>query len=98
MTRCTYTKTEERAMSKYQDVFDYANPYESDAYAMDAGHGWDRLAAIAGEYHRGEISWEQAKTWCDDNRRDMEDTYAAEFPTCETCGEPIDYCLGHGVI
>ncbi|HSX68446.1 hypothetical protein [Nocardioides sp.] len=30
--------------------------------------------------------------FCDDE----ED--AEEWPTCETCGEPIDYCLGHGVI
>ena len=53
-------------------VFDYANPYESDAYALDThGHGWDRLAAIAGEYHRGEITWAQARTWCDDNARDL---------------------------
>jgi hypothetical protein len=59
-------------MSAYQDVWGYANPYESDAYAMDAGHGWDRLAAIAGEYERGEISWERATRLCDDNRRDLE--------------------------
>lgn len=59
--------------TKYQRVFDYANPHESDAYAMDdAGHGWDRLASIAGEYERGEISWEQAKQACRDNARDLD--------------------------
>lgn len=58
--------------TKYQRVFDYANPYESDAYALDPhGHGWDRLAAIAGEYHRGEITWEQAMAWCDENEADL---------------------------
>lgn len=57
---------------RHARVFDYANPYESDAYANDpTGHGWDRLAAIAGEFSRGEISWSQARAWCDDNARDL---------------------------
>jgi hypothetical protein len=71
-------------MSKYQEVFEYANPYESDAYAMDSGHGWDRLASIAGEYQRGEISWAQAVEWCDDNRRDMEESTTDPIMAGET--------------
>lgn len=59
--------------TRYARVFDYASPYTSDAYAVDSGHGWDRLASIAGEYSRGEITWAQARTWCDDNARDMEE-------------------------
>lgn len=58
--------------TRYARVFEYADPYRSDAYALDPqGHGWDRLAAIAGEYHRGEITWRQARVWCDDNARDL---------------------------
>lgn len=58
--------------SRYQRVYDYADPYRSTAYEMDAsGHGWDRLAAIAGEYERGEIAWEAARKWCDENARDL---------------------------
>ncbi|UTT65234.1 hypothetical protein NMQ01_10975 [Janibacter sp. CX7] len=58
--------------TRYARVFDYADPYRSDAYALDPhGHGWDRLAAIAGEYQRGEITWRQARAWCDDNARDL---------------------------
>lgn len=63
--------------TRYARVFDYADPYTSDAYAADDGHGWDRLAAIAGEYDRREITWEQARALCDDNARDL----AATFPT-----------------
>jgi hypothetical protein len=58
-------------MTKYERVFAYADPYRSDAYAMDSGHGWDRLAAIAGEYERGERTWESARQLCDDNARDL---------------------------
>lgn len=58
--------------SRYARVYDYADPYRSNAYSLDPhGHGWDRLAAIAGEYARGEISWDQARAWCDDNLRDL---------------------------
>lgn len=58
--------------SRHTRVFDYADPYGSDAYALDPqGHGWDRLAAIAGEHQRGEISWAQARAWCDENKRDL---------------------------
>jgi hypothetical protein len=69
--------TNDNKPTRYQRVYDYADPYTSDAYALDAkGHGWDRLAAIAGEYHRGEITWEQARAWCDDNARDLEELAA----------------------
>ena len=58
--------------TEYQRVFDHADPYRSDAYANDPhGHGWDRLAAIAGEYHRGEITWAQGEDVVDDNARDL---------------------------
>jgi hypothetical protein len=64
--------TTDARQERYARVFDYANPYESDAYANDpTGHGWDRLAAIAGEFSRGEISWETAVKWLDDNARDL---------------------------
>lgn len=62
----------ESGVSRFRQIFDYANPYRSDAYALDPkGHGWDRLTCIAGEYERGEIGWEQAIEWCDDNARDL---------------------------
>lgn len=58
--------------SRYQQVYEYADPYRSTAYEMDdSGHGWDRLAAIAGEYERGEITWRQARAWCDENAADL---------------------------
>lgn len=57
---------------RYARVFDYADPYRSTAYANDpTGHGWDRLACIAGEYARGEIDWLTARQWCHDNWRDL---------------------------
>lgn len=60
------------ASKRYAKVFDYADPYNSDAYGLDAlGHGWDRLAAIAGEHSRGEISWTEAREMCDENARDL---------------------------
>ena len=65
-------------VSKYTRVFDYASPYTSTAYEMDAtGAGWDRLAAIAGEYERGEITWKQATAWCDDTERELLELAAA---------------------
>ena len=57
--------------SKYQRVIEYADPYTSELYGTASGHAWDRLASIAGEYERGEITWERAKELCDDNVQDM---------------------------
>jgi hypothetical protein len=59
-------------VSRYQDVFDYAKPYESELFELDpAGHAWDRLAAIAGEYDRGERTWDSAKALVDDTVADL---------------------------
>lgn len=35
----------------------------------------------------------------DDNERDCDDYCDDDgFGDCDICGEPIDYCLGHGTI
>lgn len=59
------------SVSKYQSVWDYAGAFTSDDYALDDGHGWDRLAAIAGEYERGELDWPTAVRLCDENAADV---------------------------
>lgn len=59
------------SVSKYQRVLDYSGAYTSDDYSLDDGHGWDRLAAIAGEYERGEIDWPTAKRFCEENGSDV---------------------------
>lgn len=59
------------SVSKYQRVWDYSGAYTSDDFALDDGHGWDRLAAIAGEHERGEIDWPTAKRLCDETREEV---------------------------
>jgi hypothetical protein len=78
--------------ARYAKVFDYANPYESDVYGKDpAGHGWDRLTAIAGEFARGEISWEQAVAWCDENARDL--ARVKDTTTCTCAAQYLDSAI-----
>ena len=65
-------KTPTQREARYAKVYAYANPYESDAYALDPhGHGWDRLAALAGEYARGENTWADTKRMLDENAADL---------------------------
>lgn len=54
---------------RYERVMAYADAGRSVVYELDAGHRWDRLASIAGEYARGEVSWPTAQAWLDDNAR-----------------------------
>lgn len=65
------------SVSKYQRVWDYSGAFTSDDYALDDGHGWDRLAAIAGEHERGEIDWSTAARLCDENAADVRRAAAA---------------------
>jgi hypothetical protein len=66
------TPTPGQREKRYAKVYDYARPYESDAYALDPhGHGWDRLAALAGEYARGERPWAETKRMLDENAADL---------------------------
>lgn len=53
-------------ITRYQQILDYVNPYASRAYELASGHVWDRLAAIAAEFDRGELTWEQATALADD--------------------------------
>lgn len=62
-------------VSKYQKVWEYSGAYTSDAYAADSGHAWDRLAAIAGEYERGDRDWKSARALVDDTTREVESRY-----------------------
>lgn len=64
-------------ISKYQRVWDFSGAFSSDAYASDEGHSWDRLACIAGEYERGELSWSDARRLIADTTADAERAYAA---------------------
>lgn len=83
------------AVSKYQRVWDYSGAYTSDDYALDDGHGWDRVAAIAGEFERGELDWPTARRLCDENRADVARAAAAVrvsggAVTCNGCGDYFD--------
>jgi hypothetical protein len=42
------------AQARYHDVYTLADPYRDEDWGIVSGHHWDRLAAIAGEYARGE--------------------------------------------
>lgn len=73
------------APTRYQQVLDYSGAYESEAYGAASGHAWDRLAAIAGEYQRGERSWEDAKRLVDETTAEVE--AAAVAAAAEQAGE-----------
>lgn len=57
-------------------VWRESGAYRSDAFAADAGHSWDRVACIAGEYSRREITWRQARAYLGDTIKDVEANHA----------------------
>lgn len=57
--------------SKYQRVYDYSEAYSDEAWGLASGHAWDRLEAIASEYHRGEYGWARAKELVDDTKKSV---------------------------
>lgn len=64
--------TPKQRQDRRDRVYAHANPYEGDAYALDPhGHGWDRLAALSGEYARGERTWAETKRLLDENAADL---------------------------
>lgn len=87
--------------TKYQKVFEYAGAYESEDYAYASGHAWDRLASIAGEYQRGEITWKRAKELCDENLADIrqiaieEQGSADVAAACEAYNNDYDMQYAH---
>lgn len=58
-------------------VWDESGAYRSDAFATDEGHSWDRVACIAGEYSRREITWRQARAYLDSTIADVESAHAS---------------------
>lgn len=58
-------------VTRYQRAYDYADAYTDEAWGNASGHAWDRLAAIAGEYERGERDWDSARALIDDTRAEI---------------------------
>jgi hypothetical protein len=68
---------------RYAKAWALASPETSDLYALDDGHGWDSLHAIASEYARRDITWNDVRRLV---ARDLADMARAQEATTSTGG------------